>query len=521
MVHDFLTINYAAAIGIIFLSIFLLSNSFLDKKIRNIFFILIILEMVEALVYSLELWTATFSYFTWWRVLLSAIGYSVRPMITFLILQISLRDDAKFLKQKMIWTVPMLLNILVSFSAFFTDAAYSYTSDNQFVRGPLGYFTLLVLAFYMLCIIVFSVKNARSAHKFETAIIFAISFLTISSIIIEMLYSVRSINRTTMVLSTVFYCMYFFSDAFQKNIGKNNLMLKEKELESSQLFTAIRATHDMVVSVNLTQNTYKYLGNDSFVIHEDAAQGSFDDIINAHANKVVPEHRECYYKTFSRKGLLDAYAQGKKSVYLEYQQCDDSGVPRWLGTHTMFTVKPGSTDVTEITISQNIDEQINARKKMAELNRLSYTDALTGARNRYAMYQHFDAYKNIENIGIVFCDITGLKATNDTKGHIAGDEQIQNTYECLLAGFDSQDVFRMGGDEFVVLCHMETEAELLRRVEIVRAAIREKAFYVAIGYEWRTRLAETIQQTITAAETQMYAEKGAWYQDTGRDRRKH
>ncbi len=518
MIRDVLTSNYAAAIGIIFMAIFLIPNSFLNKKIRNTFFLLIILEMVEALVYNLELWTATFSYYTWWRTLLSAIGYAVRPIITFLFLQISIRNHEKFQKQKMLWAIPMLLNIVAAFSAFFTDAVYSYTPDNLFVRGPLGYFTLLVLAFYILCIVFFSAKNSQGMNKYESAIVFAIALLLISSMIIEIIYSVRNINRTTMVLSTVFYCMFFFSDIYQRDIKKNTQRLEEKELESTQLFTAIRATYDMVIAVNLTQNSYKYIGNESFVIHGDANEGVFDDVINIHADKVAPQHRELYYNTFSRKALLDAYAAGKKTVYLEYQQYDDSGVPHWLGTRTMFTVRPESTDVTEITISQNIDEQINARKQMVELNRMSLTDALTGARNRYAMYQHFDVHKDTENIGIVFCDITGLKATNDTKGHSAGDELIQKTYECLLAGFDAQDIFRVGGDEFVVMCHIETEAELQRQVELVRAAFLEKAIFVAIGYEWRTRLAETIQQTVTVAETQMYAEKSAWYQAAGKNR---
>ncbi len=518
MIRDILTSNYAAAIGIIFMVIFLLSNSFLDKKIRNTFFLLITLETVEAVAYSLELWTATFSYYTWWRTLLSAIGYSVRPIITFLLLQIALRNHAKFQKQKMMWALPMLLNIVAAFSAFFTDAVYSYTSDNLFVRGPLGYFTLLVLVFYILCIVAFSVKNSQGMNKSETTIVFAVAFLSVSAMIVEIVYSARNINRTTMVLSTVFYCMFFFSYIYQRDIKKSNQKLEEKELEATQLFAAIRATYDMVVAVNLTQNSYKYIGNESFAIHGDATEGVFDDIINIHASKVATQHRKLYYETFSRKALLDAYAAGKKSVYLEYQQYDDSGVPHWLATRTMFTVQPDSTDVTEITISRNIDEQISARKQIGELNRLSLTDALTGARNRYAMYQHFDAHKDTEKIGIVFCDITGLKATNDTKGHSAGDELIQNTYKCLLAGFDEQDVFRVGGDEFVVICHIETEDKLQRQIGVVRNAIQEKEIFVAIGYEWRSRLAETIQQTIKAAETQMYAEKSAWYQAAGKNR---
>ncbi len=139
--------------------------------------------------------------------------------------------------------------------------------------------------------------------------------------------------------------------------------LKTKEAEAVQLLAAINTTYDMVVSVNLTQNTYRLFEIESFVTNGDSITGVFDEVIDAHCQKVVPMHREQYYNTFSRQALLRAHAEGKKSVYLEYQQCDNDGVPHWLSTHTMFTSNPYSTDVTEITISQNIDERIDKEEK--------------------------------------------------------------------------------------------------------------------------------------------------------------
>ncbi len=145
---------------------------------------------------------------------------------------------------------------------------------------------------------------------------------------------------------------------YEADIERGKQRLNEKEIEALQLFTAVKATHDMIVSVNLTQNSYKLLGDRSFITVGDVITGVFDEVINVHANKVIDEHRDLYYSTFSRQGLLKAYAEGKKEVYLEYQQRDDSGVPHWLGTHTMFIDNPHSSDVMEITISQNIDERV-------------------------------------------------------------------------------------------------------------------------------------------------------------------
>ncbi len=130
------------------------------------------------------------------------------------------------------------------------------------------------------------------------------------------------------------------------------------ERDAMQLLHAIRESYDMIVSVNLTRNTYRLFGSESFVTQGDDISGVFDEVIDIHCAKVVEQHREMYFNTFSRQALLRAHAEGKKSVYLEYQQCYENGVPHWLGTHTMFTDTPYSADVTEITLSQNIDERI-------------------------------------------------------------------------------------------------------------------------------------------------------------------
>ncbi len=144
------------------------------------------------------------------------------------------------------------------------------------------------------------------------------------------------------------------------------------EMEAMQLLRAVHESYDMVVSVNLTQNTYRLMGEESFITQGDEITGVFDEVINIHRAKVVEQHREIYYNTFSRKALLRAHAEGKKSVYLEYQQCDEEGVPHWLGTHTMFTENPYSSDVTEITLSQNIDERVRKEKE----NKAILQDAL-------------------------------------------------------------------------------------------------------------------------------------------------
>ena len=87
MGYNFIEINFAPLAGLLFLMLFLLSNREADEKIRRIFSLLGILELVELIVYSTELWTATFAEPTVWRILLSAVGYTIRPFLLYLILR--------------------------------------------------------------------------------------------------------------------------------------------------------------------------------------------------------------------------------------------------------------------------------------------------------------------------------------------------------------------------------------------------------------------------------------------------
>ncbi len=178
-----------------------------------------------------------------------------------------------------------------------------------------------------------------------------------SDIINVISYSVMTLVGGYFVMNMKIHS-YVMDKLHEQDIERSIQQLNEKEIEASQLLMAVKASYDMVVSVNLTQNSYRIISEESFVTKGDSVEGNFEEIIGIHAQKVVEEHRKRYLDTFSRQGLLRAHAEGKKEVYLEYQQYDEKNIPHWLGTHTMFINDSDSTDVTEITITQNVDERV-------------------------------------------------------------------------------------------------------------------------------------------------------------------
>ena len=89
------------------------------------------------------------------------------------------------------------------------------------------------------------------------------------------------------------------------------------------------------------------------------------------------------------------------------------------------------------------------------------TDIMSGLKSRYA-YTIFEAQQKLgfpsNDLHLIFLDIDKLKKTNDTLGHVAGDEMIIAVSKCIKDAFgDAAECFRMGGDEFLVAMTAETE----------------------------------------------------------------
>ena len=89
------------------------------------------------------------------------------------------------------------------------------------------------------------------------------------------------------------------------------------------------------------------------------------------------------------------------------------------------------------------------------------TDIMTGLKSRYA-YTIFEAQQKLgfpsNDLHLIFLDIDKLKKTNDTLGHVAGDEMIIAVSNCIKDAFgDVAECFRMGGDEFLVATTAEEE----------------------------------------------------------------
>ncbi len=157
-------------------------------------------------------------------------------------------------------------------------------------------------------------------------------------------------------------------------------------------------------------------------------------------------------------------------------------------------------------------EQIEKRKMIKGLEKASYVDLLTGVNNRNQYIKTVEAYqKNLPaSMGVIFIDMNGMKKCNDTYGHEYGDWLLKQVAKILKENV-SEHIYRIGGDEFVVLCPDMSKDAFLEKEKALRNAFTVQGdCNVSIGVIWREG-EYNLKHLISRADELMYAEKQLYY----------
>lgn len=270
MVFEFIQNNFVGVAITLFLILFILTNNNFEKKTNRLFLAAASCVLILIIEEAWEAQLALQSNYNPMRVVLSAIGYALRPMIPYFLV-IMVRSYTKWAFAAM--SAPLVFNAIVSFSALFCRSFFWYTPDNEFVRGPLGSTPFVVAGFYVVVLLTLTLRECRNAELMEAMIVSAIVMLAFISTVMESVFHFQFIQNPSIGTSITFYYLFLHSNQNNRDPLTGALTRRRFYLDAEKYHSTLSA----VISLDL--NDLKTLNDQYGHVEGDKALMAVTNII--------------------------------------------------------------------------------------------------------------------------------------------------------------------------------------------------------------------------------------------------
>ena len=344
------------------------------------------------------------------------------------------------------------------------------------------------------------------------------------------------------------YCLYIIS--YSDKAEADSMSQKSTEVAKSIMDLSIRLheTNDFYQAMADTAGEIKKIcraekcslytvdknSQQCTFINEEGVQKEYLETFASEMNRTPYEVAEAWEADLALSDclLLDSLEVIRERDPAWYRSLSEHGIRNLI----LYAIRYNQTLVGFIWAANYDVEQVDQIKETMELStflvaaviynhqlvsRLEFRstiDGLTQVGNRNAMNDRVDAFLSgadplPEKMGIVFADINGLKVVNDQEGHEAGDKLLIRAAALLKIAFGDYEIYRAGGDEFVVFCPNIAEDALDHQVEQHRGlADNTSDVSFAIGTEYCAGSYD-IRRGMQNADGKMYRDKAEYYRN--------
>ncbi|MCR5331520.1 MAG: diguanylate cyclase [Lachnospiraceae bacterium] len=300
----------------------------------------------------------------------------------------------------------------------------------------------------------------------------------------------------------------------EENIEKKLQESERLSMTFSQIAERLAEHYDNIYYVDITTNEYMTFSSIRLLseLENTERENNFFENVKHDIEKVIYyEDREAVRNFFDKEQLLEGL-RTNNARQLEYRLLINAE-PTYVRAIAMLT-----KDNENILICvENINKQVLSYRDLAKK---ATSDSLTGAKNKNS-YKEYEQELNTQisegeaEFAIVECDINNLKTINDTLGHSAGDEYIRNSCRLICSNYVHSPVFRVGGDEFVVILNGEDYQKrdaLLERLQSIAARNAEFEAdpakpVIASGMCEYTDEFGSVEEVFNVADQRMYENK--------------
>ena len=285
----------------------------------------------------------------------------------------------------------------------------------------------------------------------------------------------------------------------------------------------ISSLYDILIRINLSNNTYEPV-----IVDADEQERLVGGVINMHEwwagyskNGNIAEEDMGAFSTLTKTGSLQRrFAEDPTPVSFRYRR-KINGEFRWVQLEIAPSVEYSEENQIMLLSLKDIHEEYTAQmRSRQELIDNMNRDALTNLFNRLKFNEDIENLEKSNDplFTCMYVDVNGLHELNNLLGHQKGDNMLCCVADTLRRYFPDERVYRIGGDEFVVISINLSKKAVELIVDKVRRDLLKDNYEISVGIGTGA-CGGNVAKIIAAAELEMRNDKTNYYMRNG-DRRK-
>lgn len=288
----------------------------------------------------------------------------------------------------------------------------------------------------------------------------------------------------------------------------------------------ISSLYDKLIRINLTNNTYEPV-----IVDDDDQDRLVGGVINMHewwaeysnSGNISSEDMSAFSALTKSGSLQKRFAEDHTPISFRYRRKVGVGDEfRWVQLEIAPSVEYSEDNQIMLLSLKDVHEEYTAqmRSRQALIDNMN-RDALTGLFNRLKFNEDIESLEKSTGslFTCLYIDLNGLHELNNKLGHRKGDEMLCCVASTLKKHYPNDNVYRIGGDEFVVLSTKLEKDEILALVKNVRRDLSAYHYEISIGAA-SGACKDGVNHIINSAELAMRGDKAEYYKSHG-DRRKN